>query len=51
MVQFARKVLEESGVDPKWITLELTESLLAESSQKVLGIFQDLTRARDRYRH
>jgi PAS domain S-box-containing protein/diguanylate cyclase (GGDEF)-like protein len=42
MVQFARKILEESGVDPTWITLELTESLLAESSQKVLGIFQDL---------
>ncbi len=42
MVQFSRKVLEESGVDPTWITLELTESLLADSSQKVLGIFQDL---------
>jgi PAS domain S-box-containing protein/diguanylate cyclase (GGDEF)-like protein len=42
MVQFARKLLEESGVDPTWITLELTESLLAESSQKVLGIFRGL---------
>ncbi len=42
MVQFARKVLEEGGVDPAWITFELTESLLAESSQKILGIFQDI---------
>ena len=42
MVQFARLVIEESGVDPSWITFELTESLLADSSQKVLGLFQDL---------
>ncbi len=42
MVRFAEKVLADSGIDPAWITLELTESLMAESSQKILGIFHAL---------
>ena len=42
MVSFVRHVLEETGADPAWLTLELTESLLAEDSPEMLGIFQGL---------
>lgn len=37
-------VLENSGADPSWITLELTESLFAESSPDLIGA---LRRVRD----
>ncbi|WP_343039073.1 putative bifunctional diguanylate cyclase/phosphodiesterase [Propylenella binzhouense] len=42
MVAFARRVIDETGVDPTCLTLELTESLLAEDSSEMLSIFQGL---------
>ena len=42
MVSFVRRVLDETGADPAWLTLELTESLLAEDSPEMLGIFRRL---------
>jgi PAS domain S-box-containing protein/diguanylate cyclase (GGDEF)-like protein len=42
MVRFVGSILEESAVDPAWFTLELTESLLAESSPRMLDIFRSL---------
>jgi PAS domain S-box-containing protein/diguanylate cyclase (GGDEF)-like protein len=42
MVAFVRLVLEETGADPAWLTLELTESLLAEDSPEMLSIFRGL---------
>jgi PAS domain S-box-containing protein/diguanylate cyclase (GGDEF)-like protein len=42
MVSFVARVLEESGADPGWLTLELTESLLAELSPRILEMFRAL---------
>jgi PAS domain S-box-containing protein/diguanylate cyclase (GGDEF)-like protein len=42
MVPFVRRVIEESGADPAWLTLELTESLLADDSPELLRIFHGL---------
>jgi PAS domain S-box-containing protein/diguanylate cyclase (GGDEF)-like protein len=42
MVAFVRRVLEETGADPAWLTLELTESLLTEDSPEMLSIFRGL---------
>ena len=42
MVRFTADVLERSGVDPRWLIFELTESLMAESSPKLLQIFKSL---------
>ena len=39
MVSFIGEVLEETGADPSWLTLELTERLIATDSQDMLTIF------------
>lgn len=39
MVSFIGDVLEETGADPSWLTLELTERLIATDSQDMLTIF------------
>ena len=39
MVAFVSKVLQDTGADPAWLTLELTESLLAPESGEMLSIF------------
>jgi len=40
MVAFIRDVVEQTGVDPSWLTLELTERLIATDSPEMLAIFQ-----------
>ena len=42
MASILRGVIDETGVDPAWLTLELTESLLADGSPDILNIFQRL---------
>jgi diguanylate cyclase (GGDEF)-like protein len=42
MVSFVCRVINETGVDPAWLTLELTEGLLAENSPEMLRIFHGL---------
>ncbi|UCI33234.1 putative bifunctional diguanylate cyclase/phosphodiesterase [Mesorhizobium sp. B4-1-4] len=42
MPQFVHEVVSERGVNPAWITLELTESLMVESSGEMLSIMRDL---------
>jgi len=42
MVSVVRRVLEETGADPAWLTLELTEGLLTDDSPEMLGIFHQL---------
>ena len=42
MVSIVRRVLDETGADPAWLTLELTEGLLADDSPEMLGIFRRL---------
>ena len=42
MVSFVRRVIDETGADPRWLTLELTESLLADDSPEMLSIFERL---------
>jgi PAS domain S-box-containing protein len=42
LVGLVSDVLAESGADPSWITLELTESLLTESSPEILRILRGL---------
>ncbi len=42
IVSLVRRVIDETGADPAWLTLELTESLLAEDSPEMLSIFQRL---------
>jgi PAS domain S-box-containing protein/diguanylate cyclase (GGDEF)-like protein len=42
IVSLVRRVIDETGIDPAWLTLELTESLLAEDSPEMLGIFRRL---------
>jgi PAS domain S-box-containing protein/diguanylate cyclase (GGDEF)-like protein len=39
MVSLVQRVIDETGIDPACLTLELTESLLAEDSPEMLGIF------------
>ncbi|VWX51151.1 bifunctional diguanylate cyclase/phosphodiesterase [Novosphingobium sp. 9U] len=39
MVAFISEVLEETGADPSWLTLELTERLIATDSHDMLTIF------------
>lgn len=36
------QILKDSGADPAWLTLELTESLLAEPTPELLAIFARL---------
>jgi EAL domain-containing protein (putative c-di-GMP-specific phosphodiesterase class I) len=40
LVKIVGAVLEETGCDPEWIELEITESLLLEESGKVLEILE-----------
>jgi PAS domain S-box-containing protein/diguanylate cyclase (GGDEF)-like protein len=42
MISRLRRLIDETGADPGWLTLELTESLLAEDSPEMLGIFHRL---------
>ena len=42
MVSFVRRVIDDTGADPAWLTLELTEGLLAEDSPEMMGIFRQL---------
>ncbi|MBV8593712.1 MAG: EAL domain-containing protein [Caulobacteraceae bacterium] len=42
LIGLVRRVLAETGADPHWLNLELTESLLAEGSPEVLNIFNEL---------
>jgi diguanylate cyclase (GGDEF)-like protein len=42
LVALMRDVLAGSGADPAWITLELTESVLTESSPEILRILRAL---------
>ena len=42
MVSFVRCVIDDTGADPAWLTLELTESLLAEDSPEMMEIFRHL---------
>jgi EAL domain-containing protein (putative c-di-GMP-specific phosphodiesterase class I) len=42
LIALVRDVLEESGANPAWITLELTEGALTESSPEVLRILRNL---------
>ena len=42
MVPFVRDILRESGADPSWLTLELTESLMTESSPAMIDLFRRL---------
>jgi len=42
MVAFIADVLEESGVDPSWLTLELTERLIATDSPEMMRIFREV---------
>ena len=41
-VSLVRRVLDETGANPAWLTLELTESLLTDDSPEVLSIFHRL---------
>ena len=42
MVSFVSDVLEKTGADPAWLTLELTESLIATDSAEMRDIFKCL---------
>jgi EAL domain-containing protein (putative c-di-GMP-specific phosphodiesterase class I) len=39
MLGFIRDVLEETGADPSWLILELTESRFADESPEIVNIF------------
>ena len=42
MVAFVLNVLDKTGADPAWLTLELTESLIATDSTEMRNIFERL---------
>jgi PAS domain S-box-containing protein/diguanylate cyclase (GGDEF)-like protein len=42
MLRFMDKLLAETGADPHWITLELTESVFAEVTPELLSMFLQL---------
>ena len=42
LVQTVREVLKESQLDPKWLELELTESLTLDDSETTLNIMNEL---------
>lgn len=42
MPAFVNEVISASGVDPRWITLELTESKMAESSPAMIAVMTRL---------
>jgi len=44
MVAFARQVLDETGCDADWLTLELTENLMAPEPEHIRRAFEDLRR-------
>jgi PAS domain S-box-containing protein len=44
MAAFVRQVLDETGCRAEWLTLELTENLMAGESETIRGAFEDLRR-------
>jgi EAL domain-containing protein (putative c-di-GMP-specific phosphodiesterase class I) len=44
IVRTVRRVLRETGLDPEWLELELTESLTLDDSVTTIKIMQDLKR-------
>ncbi|MDR3531503.1 MAG: EAL domain-containing protein [Rhodopila sp.] len=42
MAQLLRTVLDETGVTPSWLMLELTESLLAENAPAMISTLQEI---------
>lgn len=44
MVGFVRQVLDETGCQPEWLTLELTENLMIPEPQNIRRAFEDLRR-------
>jgi EAL domain-containing protein (putative c-di-GMP-specific phosphodiesterase class I) len=44
MAKWVRRVLEETGLDPQSIGLELTESLIAEDTEKIIDTVNELKR-------
>ncbi len=42
IVKLVRTMLRESGAEPAWLMLELTENVLAESSPEMIAVFQAL---------
>lgn len=44
MVALVQEALDETGCQPEWLTLELTESLMVGESQKIIRAFSDLRR-------
>ncbi|MGP8175319.1 MAG: putative bifunctional diguanylate cyclase/phosphodiesterase [Terracidiphilus sp.] len=44
IVESVERALRESGLDPKWLELELTESLTLNESEATIKIMLDLTR-------
>ncbi|MCL4872701.1 EAL domain-containing protein [bacterium] len=36
------RVLEETGLDPKWLELELTESIIMDNAESVIGTLREL---------
>jgi diguanylate cyclase (GGDEF)-like protein/PAS domain S-box-containing protein len=40
--ELIRRVLQETGLDPQWLELELTESLLLSNENVMFEVFQDL---------
>ena len=44
VVNTVKQILSETGLDPKWLELELTESLTLDDSETTLTIMRDLKR-------
>ncbi|MEE4731237.1 EAL domain-containing protein [Pseudomonas alliivorans] len=42
LVSLVRQVLEEAGLEPQWLELELTESQLLDSVEHIIATFQQL---------
>lgn len=42
MLRLMETLLEETGADPRWMTLELTESVFAEVTPELLSMFQQM---------
>lgn len=42
LVSLVRQVLEETGLEPQWLELELTESQLLDSVEHIIATFQQL---------
>jgi diguanylate cyclase (GGDEF)-like protein len=42
IVALVRQILGDTGIDPSWLTLELTEGLLIHNEEEVIAVFQQL---------